>query len=75
MLLYYIAFELQIIGHISATKGPMVMGFGPKCSTLNGQVTYIEVFKLNFADMWLISLDHVTNMFPTLTINVIAGFR
>ena len=36
------------------------MGFGSKCSILNGQVIYIKNLKLNFADMWLIPLDHVT---------------
>ena len=44
--MHYIVFDLQRIGHISATKGPTVMG----CSTLNGQVTYIEISKLNIAD-------------------------
>ena len=37
-------------------------GFGSKCSILNGQVIYIEKSKLNIADMWPISLDHVTNV-------------
>ena len=36
------------------------MGFGSKCSILNGQVIYIEKSKLNIADMWLIPLDRVT---------------
>ena len=36
------------------------MGFGSKCSILNGQVIYVEKSKLNIADMWLIPLDHVT---------------
>ena len=34
------------------------MGFGSKCSILNWQ---FEKSKLNIADMWLISLDCVTN--------------
>ena len=36
------------------------MGFGSKCSILNGQEIYIEKSKLNIADMWLITLDCVT---------------
>ena len=39
------------------------MGFGSKCSILNGKVIYIEKSKLNIADMWLIPLDHVTFWF------------
>ena len=29
---------------------------------LSGQVIYIEKSKLNIADMWLILIDHVTNI-------------
>ena len=36
------------------------MGFGSKCSILNGQVIYLEKSKSNIANMWLIPLDHVT---------------
>ena len=35
-------------------------GLDPKCSILNVQVIYNEKSNLNIADMWLISLDHVT---------------
>ena len=28
--------------HISATRCPVKMGFGLKCSTLNGKVIYVE---------------------------------
>ena len=35
-------------------------GLGSKCSILNGQVIYVEILKLNIADMWLVPLDHVT---------------
>ena len=38
------------------------MGFESRCSILNGQVIYIEKTKLKIADMWLIPLDHVTNL-------------
>ena len=36
------------------------MGYGSKCNIWYGQVDYIENSKLNIADKWLISLDHVT---------------
>ena len=39
------------------------MGFGSKCSILNGQVIYIKKSKWNIADMWLIPLDRVTIMY------------
>ena len=58
ILMFYTVFELQIIVHISATRCPTEMGFGSKCSILNGQVIYIKKSKLNIADMWLIPLDH-----------------
>ena len=50
----------QRIVHISATRCPIVMGFGLKCSILNGQVAYSKKLKLNTADMWLVPLDHAT---------------
>ena len=53
-------FWIKRIVHISATRCPIEMGFGSKCSILNGQVIYIEKSKLNIADMWLIPLDCVT---------------
>ena len=40
------------------------MGFGSKCSILNGQVIYIEKSKLNITDMRLIPLI-VSHMFNT----------
>ena len=55
-------FELLRILPISATKCPIEMGFGSKCSILNRQVIYIEKSKLNIANMWLIPLDCVTIM-------------
>ena len=58
--MFYIIFESIV--HISATRCPIEMGFGSKCSILNGQVIYIEKSKLNIADMWLIPLDRVTNV-------------
>ena len=36
---------------ISATRCPIEMGFGSKCSILNGQVIFVEKSKLNIADM------------------------
>ena len=36
------------------------MGFGSKCSTLNGQVINVKNSKLNIADMRLIPFDRVT---------------
>ena len=60
MLIYYIVFAPQRIGHISATKCPIKMQFELKCSILNGQGTYVEKSKLNIANMWLIPLDRVT---------------
>ena len=56
-------FWIWRIVHISATRCPIEMGFGSKCSILNGQVICIEKSKLNIADMWLIPLDRVTYMF------------
>ena len=44
-------FLIKEIIHISATRCPIEMGFGSKCSILNGQVIYIEKSKLNMADM------------------------
>ena len=52
--------EIQRFAHISGTRSRIVMGFGSKCRSLNGQVDYIEISKLNIADMRLISLDRVT---------------
>ena len=46
--------------HISATKCLIEMGFGSKCSILNGQVIYVEKSKLNIAAMLLIPLERVT---------------
>ena len=49
--MHYIVFELQIIVHLSATRCPIELGFGSKCSILNGEVIYIEKSKLNIADI------------------------
>ena len=44
-----------------------LLGFGSKCSIWNRKVIYIEKSNLNTADIWLIPLDRVTNMwFSTL---------
>ena len=40
------------------------MGFRSKCGTLNAQVIYIKKSKLNIANMWLITLDHVKFIYP-----------
>ena len=56
------------IVHISGTTCLIEMGFGSKCSILNGQVIYIEKSKSKIADIWLIPLDCVTFcllQFPT----------
>ena len=53
-------FELCRIVHIFATRCPIGMGFGWRFSILNGKVIFIERWKLNIADMWLIPLDCVT---------------
>ena len=55
-------FWIKRIVHNSATRCPIEMGFGSKCSILNGQVIYFQKSKLNVADMWLIPLDRVTYM-------------
>ena len=60
--MFYIVFDFKRIVHISATRCPIEMGFGSRCSILNGQVIYIEKPKLKIADMWLIPLDRVTYM-------------
>ena len=62
ILTFFIVFKLQGIVHISATKCPIEMEFGSKCSILNGQVVYVEKSKLNIANMQLIPLDRVTNI-------------
>ena len=49
--MFYIVWELQKIVHISATRCAIEMGFGSKCSNLNGQVVYLKKSKLNIADM------------------------
>ena len=54
-------FWIKRIVHISATRCPIEMGFGSKCSILNGQVIYIEKSKLNIAEACLIPLERVTN--------------
>ena len=41
------------------------MGFGSKCSILNGQVVYIENSILKIGDMWLIPLNCVTYIYST----------
>ena len=46
--------------HISTTRCLIEMGFGLKCSVLNGQVIYLEKSKSNIADMWLIPFERVT---------------
>ena len=53
-------FEIQRIAHISWTRCQIVMGYGSKCRIWYVQKGYIENSKLNIADKWLISLDHVT---------------
>ena len=55
----FYAFLILKIVHISETTCPIEMGFGSKCSILNGQVNYIEKSKLNIADMRLIHLYNV----------------
>ena len=59
----YIVFELQ---RMFTSPQPDIwlrfMGFWSKCSSLNGQKTYIEKSKLNIADMGLIPLDRITNV-------------
>ena len=37
--------------HVSATRCLLEMGFGSKCSILNGRVIYIEKSKLIIADL------------------------
>ena len=46
------------------------MGFGSKCSILNGQVINVEKLKLNIADMWLIPLDRVANAWLFMCLNI-----
>ena len=53
-------FEIQRIPHISWTRCRIVMRYGSTCRILYVQIDYIENSKLNIADKWLISLDHVT---------------
>ena len=53
-------FQIPRIAHISWTRCRIVMGYGSKCRIWYVQVVYIENSKLNIADKWLISLDHVT---------------
>ena len=38
----------------------ILMGFGPKDSIFDAQIGCVEESKLNFADMRLFCLDHVT---------------
>ena len=63
ILMFYIVFELHRIVHISTTRCPIEMGFGWKCGILIELVIYIEKWKLNIANMWLIPLDRVTYLF------------
>ena len=49
--MFYIVFELERIVCISATRCAIEMGFGTKCSILNGQMIYAEKSKLNIANM------------------------
>ena len=67
-------FWIWRIVHISATRCLIEMGFGSKCSILNGQVIDIEKSELNIADMWLIPLDRVTYMYIFLLLKMINGF-
>ena len=53
-------FEIQRITHISWTRCRIVMGYGSQCRIWYVQVDHIENSKLDIADKWLISLDHVT---------------
>ena len=53
-------FWIERIVHISATRCPIEMGFGSKCSILNGKVIYIENQNWILPTLWLIPLDHVT---------------
>ena len=53
-------FWIERIFHISATRCPIEVEFGSKCSILNGQVIYIKKAKLIIADRRLIPLDRVT---------------
>ena len=36
------------------------MGFGLKGGIFSAQIGYVEKSKLNFVNMWLIFIDHVT---------------
>ena len=45
------------------TRCRIVMGYGSKCRIWYVQVDYIENPKLNIADKWLISLDHVAYVY------------
>ena len=53
--------KMQRIAHISGTRCRILMAFRSKCMIWNAQVDYMSNSKLNIADIWLISLDRVTN--------------
>ena len=48
--MFYIILNSRI-GHISAARCLIEIGFGSKCSIFIGQVIYTEKSKLNIADM------------------------
>ena len=58
--MFCIVQELQRIVCISVTRCPMWWSLNQDVALLNEQVVYTEISKLNFADMCLISLKHVT---------------
>ena len=69
LLMFYIVFELQRILHISATRCPVNMGLGSKCSMLNDQVIDIGISKIKTANMWLIPLmvaHFISYFFPEM---------
>ena len=49
--LCFTLFLIHRIGHISAARCLIEIGFGSKCSIFIGQVIYTEKSKLNIADM------------------------
>ena len=62
ILMFYIVFEFKELFISLQPDVRLRWGLDKKKNILDEQVIYIEKSKLNIADMWLIPLDHVTNV-------------
>ena len=60
--MFYIVLKSHRIAFIFTTRCLIKIGLGLKCSIFNAKIGCIEKLRLDFVDMRLISLGHITNL-------------